>query len=167
MVRILSALMCSLLLVPTLTGCGNGDEKKAKANLATMMRGDKGKLSMTKKQADCVAGKLVDKVGIKQLQKYDILTKDLRANKNPSDDVKMSKKDADGAATAITACIDLVDLVTKSADSEFTAPQKACLRKELTTSTMHTMWSAYFQGKNDEASKALITPVLKCAKVTG
>lgn len=165
MKRILGALVCALLLLPAVTACGNGDEDKAKKSLSTLMRGEKGSVSMSEKEAECTAGKLVDGVGVERLQKYDILTKDLKANKDPSDNVKMTKKDADAAATAIVECIDLVKAVTSSAGSKFTPKQKECLAKELTKDSMHTMWSAYFQGKNDEASKALITPVLKCAKL--
>lgn len=163
MFRTLGALLCVLLLVPTAAGCGNGDEDKAKKSLSKMMLGGDDELSLSKKEADCTAGELVDKVGLEKLKKYDIITKDNTANKKP-DDVKMSKGDADKAATAITSCINVVDAVTKSAGKNFSAAQKKCLEKELTQDVMHDMWSAYFRGDSEAASKALLTPVMKCAK---
>lgn len=165
MTRTIGALLCALLLLPTLAGCGNADEEKATKSLAKLMRGGGGDdLSLSKKEADCTAGHLVDSLGLEKLKKYDIITKSNTANKKPDDNVKMSKGDADKAATAITECIDVVDAVTKSAGTDFTPAQKKCLEKELTNKTMHTMWAAYFRGDSEAASKALLTPVLKCAK---
>lgn len=165
MVRTLSALLCALLLISTASGCGNADEEKATKSLAKLMKGGGGNdLSLSKKEADCTASHLVDSLGLEKLKKYDIITKDNTANKKPDDNVKMSKGDADKAATAITTCIDVVDAVTKSAGASFSAEQKKCLEKELTNETMHTMWAAYFRGDSQAASKALLTPVLECAK---
>lgn len=162
--RILSTLVCAVLLLP-LTACGNGDEEKAKKAISTMMR-DEGTAGqkLSKKEADCVGDRLVDGIGIEKLQEYDLLTEDLKANKDTSDDIKMSKKDAGSAASALVDCVDLVKAVTESAGTQFNAEQKACLEKTITKSLLREMFTSLFQGQGEAATKAILTPMMECAQ---
>lgn len=162
--RILSTLVCAVLLLP-LTACGNGDEEKAKKAISAMMR-DEGTAGqkLSKKESDCVGDKLVDGIGVEKLQEYELLTEDLKANKDTNDDIKMSKKDAGSAASALVDCVDLVKAVTESAGTEFNAEQKACLEKSITKKLLREMFTNLFQGEGEAATKAILTPMMKCAQ---
>lgn len=162
--RILSTLVCALLLLP-LAACGNGDEEKAKKAISAMMR-DEGTAGqkLSQKEADCVGEQLVDNVGVEKLQEYDLLTEDLKGNKDTGDDIKMSKKDAGAAASALVDCVDLVKAVTESAGTQFNAAQKKCLEDTITKTLLRDMFTELFQGESDAATKAILTPMMKCAQ---
>jgi hypothetical protein len=161
--RILSTLVCALLLLP-LTACGNGDEEKAKKAISTMMR-DEGTAGqkLSKKESDCVGDQLVEGIGVEKLQEYDLLTEDLKAKKDANDDIKMSKKDAGSAASALVDCVDLVKAVTESAGTQFTAEQKQCLEDTITKKLLRDMFTQLFMGEGEAATKAILTPMMECA----
>lgn len=162
--RILSTLICGLLLLPV-AACGNADEEKARKAISAMMReeGTAGQ-KLSKKEADCVGERLVEGIGVEKLQEYDLLTEDLKANKDTSDDIKMSKKDAGSAASALVDCVDVVKAVTESAGTDFDAEQKACLQRTITKSLLREMFTDLFQGQGEAATKTILTPMMECAQ---
>ena len=154
-----------------LTGCGgNNDDQAATAISNSIMKEQKSSnqssqfFSMDKKDADCIGKGLVDKIGTDQLQKYGVLTKD---NKTKDDvtDVKMSDGDAKSATDVLFKCTDVEGMMQKAMDKSGNVPaaMKDCVNKVLTEDNLRAMFQKIFAGKQDEAQKALVQPMMKCA----
>ena len=164
--RTLSAVVAASMAL-TLSACGGpSDEDKAATALSKSLMKGSDTLKVTQKEADCVGKKMVDNVGLKDLQKYGLITKDLKAD-NPVDNVKMSKEDATGAADAITDCTDTVALMKKSMGSTdaLDAKTKKCLDDALTEDTVHDLFVALFSGDTAAAQQKIAEPMTKCLKV--
>jgi hypothetical protein len=163
MVRILGALACALLLL-TSTACGGGDDDQAAEALSKSLRDNGGgdNLELSKKQADCVAEKMVDNVGTEDLKKAGILTDDLEVKKEVGS-VKMSSSDAKGAADAMVDCVDAVELMSRALADTGGAEVADCLREKLTEDDMRTFFQALFEGDAQSASSKLLKPVMACA----
>lgn len=156
--------LCAVLLLLTAAGCGNSDDDKATAALATSLRENNGagQFQLSKKQAHCVAENMVDNVGTEDLQKYGILDKKLAVKKDVGN-VKMSEGDAKGAADAMTDCVDAVDLVVKALGDSAGKEAGDCLRDKLKEDDIHDFFQELFQGNQDEASKKIVGPMMGCA----
>jgi hypothetical protein len=155
-------------LVLALSGCGGGDDdaKASKAISDSLMKNSSSSklLTMKRKDADCIGKGLVDKVGTEKLQKYGLLTKD-NTSKSGINDVKMSATDAKSTTKVLFGCTDVEAMmesaITKS--GSINAKVKACVTKALTEDNLRPMFDEIFQGKQDEATKALTGPITKCA----
>jgi hypothetical protein len=155
-----------------LTGCGgnNDDAQAANAISDSIMKEQKSSgqssqfFSMDKKDADCIGKGLVDKIGTDQLQKYGVLTKD---NKTKSDvtNVKMSEGDAKSATDVLFKCTDVQGMMQKALDQSGNVPaaMKDCVHKVLNDDNLRAMFEKIFAGQQDEAQKALVQPMMKCA----
>jgi hypothetical protein len=159
------------VLAMVLAGCGgNNDDQAAQAISDSIMKEQKSGgqtssfFSMDKKDADCIGQGLVDKIGTDQLQQYGVLTKD---NKTKGDvtNVKMSAADAKSATDVLFKCTDVEAMMQKAMDrtGKVPAAMKACVKKVLTKDNLHTMFEKIFAGRQDEAQKALVQPMMKCA----
>ena len=163
MLRVIGAALCAGLVLTT-AGCGNGDDDKAAKALSASLRqnNDSQGLQLDKKQSDCVGKKLVEKVGTKDLQKYGILTKDLKAKDNVTN-VKMSTEDAQGAADAVTECIDAVEFVVKSLGTYGGKKVQDCVREKVKEDDVNTFLAKGFEGKQDQAQEQLGKTLMVCA----
>ena len=154
-----------LALSLSLSACGGSgdDAKAAEAISASMMESADDTFTVDQKQADCVGKGLVDKVGVDQLKEYGLLNDDLTMNESVSD-VTMSEGDADKSAEVIVGCVDTVQMMTDQmgADDSLTAEQKECVGKALDEDAMKTLFSKMFQGKDEEATKELMGPLMTC-----
>jgi hypothetical protein len=164
-----AALLAVMALL--LTGCGgNNDAQAAKAISDSIMKEQKSSgqssqfFSMDKKDADCIGKGLVDKIGTDQLQKYGVLTKD---NKTKSDvtNVKMSAGDAKSATDVLFSCTDVEGMMQKALDASGNVPaaMKDCVHKVLNEDNLRSMFQKIFAGQQQEAQKALVQPMMKCA----
>ena len=164
-----AALLAVMALL--LAGCGgNNDAQAAKAISDSIMKEQKSSgqssqfFSMDKKDADCIGKGLVDKIGTDQLQKYGVLTKDNKTKKDVTG-VKMSAGDAKSATDVLFKCTDVEGMMQKALDQSGTIPaaMKDCVHKVLNEDNLRAMFEKIFAGQQDEAQKALVQPMMKCA----
>lgn len=164
------AALAGTVLALGLTSCGNNDDAQAsKAISDSIIKSQKSAgnasqlLDLKRKDADCIGHGLVDKIGTDQLQKYKILTKDLKANKDLTG-VTMSPGDAKSATDVLFGCTDVPGMMKKALNSsgQIPAQMKACVSKQLNESTLRPMFEKVFNGKEKEATQGLIQAMSKC-----
>lgn len=154
------------VIAVVVSGCGgNSDEATAKKSLAKKFQAESTVgFTLTSKQATCTANSLVDNVGVKDLQKSGILTKKFTAADSNLSQVKMSKSDANAAASAIVECTDAVKMLTKSMSSQgVDATTAACIEKVLTKKVVTELFAALFRGDQAAMTQMLTAPLSKCA----
>ena len=162
----------ALPLALTVSGCGNGDDDKAAKALsdAIMKQQSSGTtsiLQVKRKDADCIGTGFVDKIGTDKLEKYGVLTKDLKAKKTLTN-AKMSAGDAKTASSVLFSCTDVPAMVTKAIGSSgqtknLPAGIKTCIKKAFTEDTLRPVFVDAFQGLQAEVQKDLTAPLMKCA----
>lgn len=155
-----------LALALTLAGCGGNDDeaKAAEAISASMMDAEAGDaLTVDQTEADCVGEGLVDRIGVEKLQEYGMLTEDLEINESVTG-TTLEEADADSAADVIIGCVDAQALFAEqfAGDDSVTPEQQECLNEALDDETLKGMFSLIFQGKEDEATQDLVTPLMAC-----
>jgi hypothetical protein len=79
-----AAVLSALALTFSLAACGNGDDDTAKENIKAELTKDKDSLGVkaTEEEADCLAGGMVDELGVEKLQKYKFLNEDLEVSQS-------------------------------------------------------------------------------------
>jgi hypothetical protein len=161
----------------TLSSCGGGDDDAAaaKALSDSIMKSQKAGndsasslLSLKRKEADCIADGLVDKIGTDRLQKYKLLTEDNKASKDVTD-VKMSKADAESATNVLFGCTDVPGMMNKAITSSGQVPKamQACVRRALNDEALRGMFTQVFAGDQAAAKQKLVEPMMKCAAPAG
>lgn len=161
-----SALLCSALLVLTVTGCGNGEEKKATENLSkSLSQGGNKQFQLTESDADCIAERLVDELGVDRLKKSGLLTEDLEVDEELGS-MKMEKKDADTAAKAITGCTDMEERYEQvlTASAQVDAATKKCVTDVITEDVAEKVLAGEFRGDSKVRNELLMKPLMECAK---
>lgn len=178
MSKIRTAAVLAVLTLPlglTVSACGNGDDDKASKaisdSLVKKQSGDSTILTLKRKDADCIGDGFVDKIGTKKLQKYGLLTKDLKTDRTVSN-LKMSAGDAKGASGVLFSCTDVSKMVNNAVGSSAQAKSlpssvKTCISKALTDDTLKPMFTKVFQGQSAAAQKELTAPLMKCASGSG
>lgn len=183
MKKTLTASVLGTLLL-SLTACGGSggsgstaassrstqDVKASKSISASIMKSQKAAtgssqfFSMSQKDADCIGNGLVDKIGVKQLQTYKLLDKDLKTSGSVTN-AKMSAKDAGSASGVLFGCTDVQGMMKKAISKSGNLPptMKPCVDKTLTESNLKSMFTQIFQGQQQAAQKELVTPLMKCA----
>ncbi|RYE80273.1 MAG: hypothetical protein EOO74_02400 [Myxococcales bacterium] len=163
MKRLAVALTCTTLLF-TLVGCGNQDDEKAAKSLATSLTKG-GQFGDKKDEADCIGKEMVDSIGIEDLQKSGLLTKDLTVDESISD-IKMAKADAENAAKSITGCTDTEalyeELLTSSA--QLKPAVKKCVTDFITKDVVQKVLAAEFAGDTSARETLLQKPMVECSK---
>lgn len=164
------------LLALLLGGCGGADEdaRASKAISDQIMAEQKSGgqtaqfFAMERKDADCIGDGMVDKIGTDQLRKYGVLTKQNKTNKDVTA-VKMSTGDAKAATDVLFGCTDVEGMMQKAMADSGQVPDemKACVKKVLTEGNLRTMFRKVFEGNQQEAQQALVTPMMKCATGSG
>jgi hypothetical protein len=120
--------------------------------------------SLTRKQADCIGTGFVHEIGTGRLQRYGVLDKSLKA-KEGVDNVTMSPSDARSASGVFFDCADVTAMVRKIVASSGQIPQQlqACVDKALDDSTLRPVFTKVFEGRQQDAQKALVEPIMTCA----
>ena len=169
MKKTLAALVTALLAL-TVSSCGTNDDAQAsKAISAKIMKSQKASqsasqlFSMKQKNADCVGNGLVDKIGTAKLQKYKLLTKDLKAGQDLTA-VTMSAGDAKSATDVLFGCADMPGMVQKAVakSGQVPAAMTTCVNKALDDKNLRVVFTKVFNGKSSEAQQALIKPMMAC-----
>ncbi len=112
---------------------GGGDDYVA--GLAEGLAGgneDDGDLVLAQDEADCVAERWIDVIGVKRLEAQDVTAKDLADPDFTYSDLDLSKSEGETMIDAFGACD--VDIRTKLLDSlgaDLDADQKSCLEENL------------------------------------
>ena len=185
---LIAAVFATLLML--LTACGGGSDSQsssssssssaapsdddataAKAIADSMMASQKSGdstsqlLSLSRKDADCIGTGMVDKVGTDQLQKYGMLTKDLKAGTDVSG-LKMTKADAEATAGTVFSCTDVEKMMNTAINKSGSIPKsaQACIAKALNEDALRPIFTLIFQGKSTAAQRQLTSPLLACSQ---
>jgi hypothetical protein len=176
-----------VVLALTATGCGNNDgaksaaARKAQAEHAKAAKSLSDKIvssqksgspsqffTLNRKDADCIGNGFVDKIGTGKLQKYGILNKNLKAKQGVGN-VRMSAGDASSATAVFFGCVDVTSMVKKEIAKSGQIPKQMqpCVNKTLTDKNLRPVFSKVFEGKQQDAQKSLVQPMMKCAQGSG
>ena len=158
-------------LAATLSACGGGDDAQAAKAISDSIVSDQDAgsdvMQVGREDADCIGDGLVDKIGTEQLQEYGLLTKDLKVDKQVTN-VKFSTEDAKAATDTLFACTDVMGMISKSMPTQgMDEATRECFEDVLTEDAVRGMFVNMFSGKQDEASQALVEPMMKCAAGQG
>lgn len=163
----------TVLALSSVAACGGNNDATAAKSIsdsivADQKSGNTQVLDVNRQGADCIGKGLVDKIGTDKLQKYGLLTKDLKMNKDVTA-VHMSAPDAKAAADTFFACTDVMKMMrtVMSANTAINPKIKACFDKALTKPTVHGMFVSMFEGKQAEATKNLSQTLMRCALPNG
>ena len=169
MTKLVAAVCAALLL---LSGCGgNDDDATAKKNIKASLLDQQSSLAGTKvtdEQAGCMADGLVDDIGVDQLKKYGILTKDLKVN-DKADPKDVSSDDADALANTIVDCVDFkkVFMEQMGSSANLTDAQKKCVEDAIDEDQIKSMLSDNFQGKQTQMPQGMQSDLMKCMAPAG
>ncbi len=163
--------MKKLLVVGTVTvlslglaGCG-GQEDDAKTSLsASFQEEDLGGLEVKEEQADCMAGDIVDGVGVDQLKEYEILDEDAKVNED-LESAELSEEDSDTVAAALVDCIGTETIVEEQIIQEgMTEEQQDCVKETMSEESLKGLISAGFRGadSSDDAVQQLQEDMTTC-----
>jgi len=161
---LLSATVATVFL---LTSCGASEEETAKAEISEYLvkeQGEQEMFQLEKKEADCIAGDMVDGIGVDQLKEYKLLKDDGTVNAN-ADVENLADEDAEVMADAMLQCADVMKEVKDGlAESmpQATPEVKKCFDEALTEDLVRKMLVATFTGKQD-AAQELTAPLMECA----
>ncbi|HYO40626.1 MAG TPA: hypothetical protein VER39_13325 [Nocardioidaceae bacterium] len=153
-----------------LGACGGPDEDKAATAIAgsisqAQKSGGPTQLAVTAEEADCIGKGWVDRIGTDKLQKYGVLTEDLRAEKLLTEVDTLSRPDAKSATTVLFDCADVPAIMKKVVARSGRVPKKmqTCINSALTEKNLRPYLEKNFEGKAEEAQKRLAAPMTKCA----
>jgi hypothetical protein len=156
-------------------GAGSSDEDKAAGAIAdSIMKGQEesagatqGMFQMKRDEADCIGQGFVDEIGTEQLQEYGFLTEDL-TTADELTNVKMSTEDAEAASGTLFDCTDVPQMMSEALAASGDVDQKTqeCLDEALSEEKLREMFTLIFSGKQEEASQAVVEPMMKCAAPT-
>jgi hypothetical protein len=162
--RVIGAAALLGLVLP-MAACGGGDDEQAAKSIASQIRqGDSANLEVNQKEAECIGDGFVDEIGTEKLQDYKLLDQDMNATENS--DVKLSKDDADKAATVFQDCADVKSMMMQSLeDSGMPASAKDCVEKALDDKALHSLLAGTFSG--DQSVVADLGPTLQKCVTSG
>jgi len=175
MTKTLSAAVLTVLAL-LLSSCGGGgasgsgdDARASKAISDIAMRQDpQGParfVKLQRKEADCIGKGLVDKVGTEQLQKYGLLNDDLKPTRKGLTAVRMSPADAKAATDVVFGCTDVTTRAKAAIGKSGIVPKRlgSCVDRTLTERTLRTLFTKLFEGRQQDATRALMAPLTRCA----
>lgn len=133
------------------------DAASIKAQLTTQILKSPTALSsdpITKKQAGCVATKVVDGLGVETMQGYGMIGADGKLAQN-IDSLKLEKPDATTLANSFIGCVDFEKIIEASimtsAGDSLTTKQKACFRRVIDTNLVRAALVSAFTGGDSAA----------------
>lgn len=174
MTKTLSVAVLSVLAL-ALGGCGSsGDDAKASKAISDSIlkqstgSGSSAFFSMNRKSADCIGKGLVDKIGTSKLQKYGLVTKDLKTGKSVSG-LQMKSADAASATDVLFGCTDMSSMMHSAIAKSGSVPKQmqTCIDKTLTEKNLRPIFVQIFEGQQAQATKSLTGPMTKCATGNG
>jgi hypothetical protein len=149
-----------------LTACG-GQEDEAKTSLSeSFQKQDLGGMTVEEEQADCMAGDIVDGVGVDQLKEYDILDDEGKVNED-LENAELNEEDADTVSAALVDCIGAETIVEEQVIQEgMTKPQQECVKETMDEDRLKDLISVGFQGgdASNEAVQKLQEDMTACMK---
>jgi len=178
MSKTLSAAVGAVLTL-SLTACGGGsgggsssaaDEARAARSVSdiVMRKGGNGPaqfVSLRRKDADCIGKGMVDKIGTERLKKYGLLRSDLSPSRKTLTAIAMSPADAKAATGVVFGCTDVAAAARTAIGKTGLVPKRAspCVERALTEQALRTVFIRLFEGRQQEATKALTAPLTRCA----
>ena len=157
---------------PSATASASDDEATAAASIsdslvqATASGSDASQmLTLNRKDADCIGKDMVDELGTDKLQKYGMLTEDMKVGTGLSS-LKMSKPDAEATTDVVFSCTDVESMMRTAIGKSGSIPKqlRGCVNNVLTEDNLRPMFGKVFQGKQAAAQKELTAPLLACAQ---
>jgi hypothetical protein len=149
-----------------LSACGNQEEEAKTSMSESFQQEDVGGMDVDEDQADCMAGDIVDGVGVDQLKEYEILDDDGSVNDNV-EDARLSEEDADTVSAALVDCIGAESIVEEQViQDQMTDDQQECVRETMGEEQLKALISVGFQGadQSDEAVQQLQEDMAACMK---
>jgi hypothetical protein len=149
-----------------LTACGDQEDEAKTSMSESFQKEDIGGLDVDEQQADCMAGDIVDGVGVEQLQEYEILDEDGKVNEDV-ENAELSEEDADTVSAALVDCIGAETIVEEQVIQDgMTDGQKECVKDAMGADQLKELISAGFQGagQDDEAVQQLQEDMTACMK---
>jgi hypothetical protein len=130
--------------------------------------GGDGLLGLDRKDARCIGLGVVDKLGIRKLEKYGVLSKHLNG-KGSVDQVQLSPADARTTTAVLFTCADVTGMIWKAVGKGGQVPVRVrpCVRKALGEDNLRPVFVSYFEGRKQVAQKSLVRPIMACAHATG
>jgi hypothetical protein len=174
MTKTLSAAVLTVLAL-FLSSCGggasdSGDDARASQAISDIAmrqdpQGPARFVKLQRKEADCIGKGLVDKVGTEQLQKYGLLNEDLKPTRKGLTAVKMSPADAKAATGVVFGCTDVTTKAKAAIGKSGIVPKRlgSCVDRTLTERTLRTLFTKLFEGRQQDATRALMAPLTRCA----
>jgi hypothetical protein len=151
-----------------LTGCGSGDEEKAKENIkASILEEEQiAGTKVTEEDATCLSDGIVDEVGTEKLQEYKLLNEDLEVESEVGN-VKMEEADADATAEVFVDCVDAEKMLEDqfaSMTGSLSKQQQDCMKEVLDEEKVKEIMSATFQGDTAGMQSDLQEDFMKCVQ---
>lgn len=165
---ILSTVLASLLV---LSGCGGGEEDEAKTAISDYLmeqQDDAQMITLKEGEADCIAGDMVDGIGVDKLKEYGFLNEDGSVNKDSKQTPEMSKEDSEVMVDAMFGCTDVMDTMRNelaTAMGSATPEMQKCFEKALSEEMVRSVLVATFSGDEAAAQQELMGPLGEC--ITG
>jgi hypothetical protein len=156
------------VLAVLLGGCaGGGQEAEARTAISDylMAQQDDGRmLPLEREEADCIAGDMVDGIGVDGLQEYGLLDEDGSVDEQARAP-EMSQEDSQAMVDAMFDCTDVVqamrDQLATAAGGQAPEVQK-CLDGALTEQLVRDVLASTFSGDAAEAQRQLMGPLGGC-----
>ncbi len=162
---ILVSVLASLLVLGACSGTGEEDEAKtAISGYLMQQQKDKQMITLDKGEADCIAGGMVDGIGVDQLQEYGFLTEDGTVDKNAKTP-DMSEKDSEVMVDAMFDCTDVMDTMRSQlagAMGSATPEMQQCFEDALSEEMVRGVLVATFSGDQEKAQRELMGPLGDC-----
>lgn len=164
---LLTAALASVLV---LSSCGGNEEEEARTALSEYLvnqQADGQMMRLDEEQADCIAGDMVDGIGVDQLEEYGILDEDGSVDENAETNA-LSKDDARIMVDAMFDCTDVMATVEEqlaAAAGGQSQEVQECLEEALTEDLVRETLVASFSGNEQEAQQKMTAPLTEC--VTG
>lgn len=162
---VLPALLASVLV---LSGCGASEDDEAKTAISDYLvqqQEQQQMITLEEGEADCIAGGMVDGIGVDQLKEYGFLNEDGTVNEN-AETPEMSQEDATTMVDSMFDCTDVMATMQQELSKSMgdqPAEVKDCIQDALTEEAVRDMLVATFAGNQEEAGKALMGPLMECA----
>lgn len=127
-----------------LSACGASQEDEAKTAISAYLmdqQQDEQMIELDEGEADCIAGDLVDGVGVDQLEEYGFLDEDGSVNENASTP-DMTEEDAEVLADAMFDCADVMAAVRQELASAMGGSEprmQRCLENALSEDLVRTV----------------------------
>jgi hypothetical protein len=160
----------TLILGSLLSACGNDDDEATQNISDFLVKAQKSPdlvsrfFVVQRKEADCIAKGLVEKIGTDQLQEYGLLDKNNEV-KGSVTTLKMSEGDAKAATGVLFGCTDVVTMMKKATAASGMVPKslKSCVDTVITEDNLRALFTHIFEGDQDAARKDFVQPMTKCS----